>query len=289
MEINTVERKVALDLCETLGFTINNTPGTADIKPKALGMRGREIDFDAIQPTDRRNNVQAKKRKRVDLGEIAGTAEENPVSIGHGNDVGHNEEFIKLDVGQGQDYEALNYNHKTRRKLRRALDGAQVQKEMLVRQRAIDHLKSNGVDPPVELTTKPKPDNVRGVRILENGATETAKQERVRARVELAEFNQASRVLRKQAKQCAVEAGLRKHAALTGRLPLNEKSISADEFPLPAHIAADAAAVPALASSADNKDDAEGVVSARFSEQSSMESKDESGSPAGSTSPSSID
>lgn len=289
VEINSVERKIALNLCETLGFTVANTPGTDDIKPRALGMRGREVDFDAIQIGDRQGDVQPKKRKRVDLGEVAQQAQENLVPVRRSEKPVDDEEFIKLDVGQGQDHEALSYNHKLRRKLRRALDGAQVQKEMLVRQRAIDYLKSNGTEPPTELSTNAKPTNVRGMRILESGATETAKQERVRARVELAEFNLASRVLRKQAKQCAIEAGLRKYAVLTGRLPLNEKVVHADQFPLPPHIAADAAAIPELANSTDNKRDVEEATPASYADQSSTESSDDSEKSAGATSPSSVD
>lgn len=289
MEINTAERKVALELCESLGFTVDNTSGTEDIKPRALGMRGKEVDFDAIQIGDRQGDVKPSKRKRVDLGEVADNAQENLVRVRRDTKPTDDEDFIKLDIGQGQDHEALNYNHKLRRKLRRALDGAQVQKEMLVRQRAVEHLKSKGTEPPAELTTNAKPLNVRGMRILENGAMETAKQERVRARVELAEFNLASRVLRKQAKQCAIEAGLRKHAALTGRLPLNERSVNADKYPLPPHIAASAAEIPELAGLADTKRDIEGRVLPEQAYQLSTESNDESEGSAGTTSTSSVD
>ncbi|KAL8760240.1 MAG: hypothetical protein Q9184_003397 [Pyrenodesmia sp. 2 TL-2023] len=290
VEINTAERKVALELCESLGFTVDNTSATKDIKPRALGMRGKEVDFDAIQIGHRQGDVKPSKRKRVDLGEVADNARENLVPFRHDRKPTDDEDFIKLDIGQGQEHEVLNYNHKLRRKLRRALDGAQVQKEMLVRQRAAEHLKSKGMEPPAELTTNAKPINVKGIRILENGAMETAKQERVKARVELAEFNLASRVLRKQAKQCAVEAGLRKHAALTGRLPLDEKSVNADDYPLPPHIAASAAEIPELAGFADNKRDFEGtVLAAEQAYQFSTESNDESEGSAGTTSTSSVD
>ncbi|KAI4136347.1 MAG: hypothetical protein LQ341_005665, partial [Variospora aurantia] len=272
VEINNVERRIALDLCGTLGFTVANTPGAEDIKPRALGMRGKEVDFDAIQAGDRPGNVVSKKRKRVDLGEVAVRAHESLVPVRDDGNAADNEDFIQFAVDRGQDHEVLNYNHKLRRKLRRALDGAQVQKEMLVRQRTLEYLEGNGVAAPVELTTSAKPINVRGVRILENGATETAKQERLRARVELAEFNLASRELRRQAKQCAIEAGLRKHAALTGRLPL--KSISANESSLPPHITASAAAVPALIAPPHNKRDAHVDALDDRSGESSLESHD---------------
>ncbi|KAL8955833.1 MAG: hypothetical protein Q9193_006451 [Seirophora villosa] len=270
VEINNVERRIALKLCETLGFTISNTPGAKDIKPRALGMRGKAVDFGAIEAGDRPGNVVSKKRNRIDLGEIAVKPHESLVPRRYDDNAMGNEDFIKFAVGGGEDHEVLNYNHKLRRKLRRALDGAQVQKEMRVRQRTMEYLEGNGVAPPLELTTSAKPVNVRGVRILENGATETAKQERLRARVELAEFNLASRELRKQAKQCAIEAGLRKHAALTGRLPL--RSISPPGTRLPPHIAASAAAVSALAVSADNKCDAPFNALDDGSGQSSLES-----------------
>ncbi|KAI4170119.1 MAG: hypothetical protein LQ346_008897, partial [Caloplaca aetnensis] len=289
VEINTVERKVALELCESLGFTVDNTSGTADITPRALGMRGKEVDFNAIPIVNPRGDLKPKKRKRVDLGGASDHARENLVPVKHDPKPADDADFIKLDIGEGQDHEAMNYNHKLRRKLRRALDAAQVQKEMLVRQRAVEHFNSEGKDPPAELTTNTKPINVRGMRILENGAMETAKQERVRARVELAEFNLASRVLRKQAKQCAIEAGLRKHAALTGRLPLNERSVNADEYPLPPHIAAGAAEIPELAGSADAKRDIERTGPAGHAYQSSIESDDGPDESAGATSASSVD
>jgi len=41
----------------------------------------------------------------------------------------------------------------------------------------------------------------------------------VRSRLELAEFNKAARVLRKQAKEIAMEAGLRVYAEMTERIP----------------------------------------------------------------------
>jgi hypothetical protein len=75
------------------------------------------------------------------------------------------------------------------------------------------------MDVPPELDTPAKPIHKRGQRVLENGTLETDKAERVRLRIELAEFNNAARVLRKQAKAIAIEAGLRVHAELTGLMP----------------------------------------------------------------------
>lgn len=83
--------------------------------------------------------------------------------------------------------------------------------------------------------------------ILENGGTEPAKQERVRARPELAEFNKASKVLGRQAKQCAMEAGLRKHAASTGRLSSGNPVTSTDNTRLPLYINASAVQAQVIA------------------------------------------
>ncbi|KAL8790547.1 MAG: hypothetical protein Q9213_000569 [Squamulea squamosa] len=236
VEVNEAERRAALTLCQTLGFTIANTPGVEDIKPGALGMRGMEVDFDAIKTAKRQGDVEPTRNKRVDLRAVAKTVDETYAATNRVRTAEDSEPFIKLDIGEGQDHEAMNLNHKLRRKLRRAIDNAQIQKEMLVRQRTLDRLEVKGIAPPDELKTGGKAKNIPGMRVLENGATETAKQERVRARVELAEFNNASKVLRRQAKQCAIEAGLRKHAALTGRLPQGDRSTNIDSPSMPAYI-----------------------------------------------------
>ncbi|KAL8768122.1 MAG: hypothetical protein Q9209_005585 [Squamulea sp. 1 TL-2023] len=251
VEVNEAERMAALRLCENLGFTIANTPGTEDIKPRALGMRGREVDFGAIKAGKRQGDVGPTRNKRVDLGAVAKTVDETYVPTDRVHTSTESEPFIKLDIGEGQDHEAMNFNHKLRRKLRRAIDNAQIQKEMLVRQRTLDQLEAKGIAPPDELKTGGKAKNIPGMRILESGATETAKQERVRARVELAEFNNASKVLRRQAKQCAIEAGLRKHAALTGRLPLVHQSTSTDSPSIPAYIKDSAIQAQATAAAAE--------------------------------------
>lgn len=251
VEVNEAERRTALSLCEILGFTVSNTPSTEDIKPRALGMRGREVDFAAIQAGKRQGDVEARKDKRVNLGQIAKSVNETYVTAHQVRRSEGSETFIKLDVGEGQDHEALNLNNKLRRKLRRALDNAQIQKELLVRQRTIDHLEARGIALPNELKTDGKAKNIKGVRILENGATETAKQERVRARVELAEFNNASKVLRRQAKQCAIEAGLRKHAALTGRLSPGNRVTSTENTPQPPYIKASAVQAQVIAAAAE--------------------------------------
>jgi len=195
-----------------------------DIKPKLQGMKGKTVNFDKIEMAGSINGVKPKaatsnlKRKRVDLSTAvdASSTYIAPTEARNGEDLG---DFIEFDAGDGQDYEALNYNHRLRRKLRRALEDVEMRKESLVREQVRKLCLENGVDVPPELNTPVRPVHKRGERVLENGTLETAKAERVRSRLELAEYNNASRVLRKQAKQIAVEAGLRLHAELTGLLP----------------------------------------------------------------------
>ena len=181
VEVNEAGRRTPLSLCETLEFTIANTPGTEYIKPRTLGMRGREVDANAIPAGKVQSNVEERRGKRVDLGEVAKTVNETYVPVDDVRDSVNNQPFNKFDVSESQDHEALNLNHKLRRKLRRALDNAQIQKELLVRQRVVDHLKAKGIVLPNELLTDDKATNFKGTRILENGATETTKQEQARA------------------------------------------------------------------------------------------------------------
>ena len=204
-----------------------------DIKPKALGMRGLHVDFDSPELTEKLNSVRPKpianiKKKRVDLSQIADYGEERIAPVGD-RGASDAEEFIKLDVGMGQDHEAVSYNHRLRRKLRRAIESCQIRKELLVRQRAIELCNEKGLKPPVELSTPAKPIHDRGQRALENGTLETAKAERVRLRLELAEFNKAARVLRKQAKQIAMESGLRVYAEMTGRIPSTSRATKGEK------------------------------------------------------------
>lgn len=193
-------------------------------------MKGVEVDFDAIEIGESRSDVKPKKaNSRVNLGDVPNHAKAEYIPATRQGEDGEPEDFIKLDVGEGQDFETLNYNHKLRRKLRRAIDNAEIRKEMLVRHRACDYCNEKNIEVPPELTTPYKAINVKGQRILENGTFETAKQERVRARMELAEFNSQMRILRKQAKEAAIYAGLRKHAELTGKIKSSELSIKQEE------------------------------------------------------------
>ncbi|MCJ1427301.1 hypothetical protein MMC29_005204 [Sticta canariensis] len=228
--VNKVDRKAALDHCMQLGFTLANTPGVGAIKPRVKGLKGIKVDFDAIDIGESRNTIKSEtNKKRVDLDEVPNHVRTNDIPTGVPRNSEEQEEFIKLDVGESQEHESLQYNHRFRRKLRRTIDDVQVRRELLVRQRALDHYAGKSEGPPAVLLTPPKPLNVRGRRILENGALETAKQERVWKREESSEKNRAARILRQQAKQVAVEAGLQKHAELTGRLPSRGLPVSGEE------------------------------------------------------------
>ena len=221
---------MALELCAALDFTLGNTVGVDEVKPRALGMKGIDVDFDAIEVGESRTDVKPKKANgRVNLGDVPDHTKAEYINTGEQRDDVELQDYIRLDVGEGQDFERLNYNHKLRRKLRRAIDNAEIRKEMLVRQRALDLYHEKNIEVPPELNTPCKPINIKGQRILENGTFETAKQERVRARMELAEFNIQMRILRKQAKEAAIYAGLRKHAELMGRIPSTGPPIKEEE------------------------------------------------------------
>jgi hypothetical protein len=82
----------------------------------------------------------------------------------------------------------------------------------------LEHCLNNDVEPLEELKKPYERVVLKIPRVLEDGSLETEKQARVRKMLELAEYNKAAKVLRRQAKQVATEAGLRKHAELTGRI-----------------------------------------------------------------------
>ena len=233
--MNLAERQRAMQVCAKLGFTLNNVEGVQDIKPKALGMRGKEIDFDVLEIGARPSELKVKDEKtaeklregvpksnRVDLSRVADESRTKVLASNGGSPpTGMEGDFVSLDFGggaaDGQEFEALNYNHKLRRKLHRAIEAAQIQKEFLVRAKAKEHCEKNGIPVPPELTEEYKPIKLSGRRTLEDGSIETEKQERVRKRLELAEYNKAAKVLRQQAKAEAIEAGLRLFAQLTGK------------------------------------------------------------------------
>jgi hypothetical protein len=234
IEVNLAERQRAMQVCGELGFTLSNVEGVQDIKPKALGMKGKEIDFDILEIGARPSELKVKDEKiarqlrqgasksnRVDLGRVVDESRTKVLTSDGAAPMSMEGDFVSLDFGggtaDGQEFEALNYNHKLRRKLHRAIEAAQIQRELLVRARAKEHCENNGIPVPPELAIEYKPIKLSGRRILEDGSIETEKQERVRKRLELAEYNKAARVLRQQAKAEAIEAGLRLFAQLTGK------------------------------------------------------------------------
>jgi Small acidic protein family len=233
IEVNLAERQRVMEVCAELGFTLDNVEGVADIKPKALGMKGQEVDFDIFEIGDRPSQLRIKDEKRaqelkdgkakgnrVDLSKVADESKTKVLTSDGLTPAGLEGDFVSLDFGgamDGQQFETLNYNHKLRRKLHRAIEAAQIQKELLVRAKAKEHCESKGIEVPPELAAEYKPIRLAGRRILEDGTLETEKQERVRKRLELAEYNKAAKVLRQQAKAEATEAGLRLFAELTGK------------------------------------------------------------------------
>ena len=71
VDINILERKAALEYCTALGFTLTNATGVDDIKPRALGMKGIEVDFDAIEIGGSRGDVKPKRaNSRVNLDHV---------------------------------------------------------------------------------------------------------------------------------------------------------------------------------------------------------------------------
>ncbi|KAL9589414.1 MAG: hypothetical protein Q9203_001801 [Teloschistes exilis] len=217
VEVNEAERRVTLDLCSVLGFTIDNTRGTEDIRPRVLGMHGQEIDFDAIEGKHHRRHWRASGRKYVDLRGARECTTESLI-MAEDPEVTEDQDFIKLDKNAGQGQGASNYNGKLRQKVHRAVDHAQAQKEKLVRQRAILLFKARNKRIPLELKTSCKVQNIKA-------------------------FNDASKVLRKQAKHHAVESGLRKHAEVTGILPEHSQLTGSGTLPMPAHISTTAASL----------------------------------------------
>ncbi|KAI9674667.1 MAG: hypothetical protein M1817_001570 [Caeruleum heppii] len=233
VELNNAERAAALARCAELGFALENVEGVAEVQPKVLGMKGVEMDFEAFEARTKTSKVGTKngksdpksrmvKSNRVDLSLVSDERRARMLQPEAEQADAYPGDFVSLDVGGGPDHQELNYNHKLRRKVHRAIEAAQIEKETLVRQKTIEYCEANNLEVPVELKTRAKAVSEKGRRILEDGRLETDKQERVRSRLELTEFNKAAKVLRRQAKERATEAGLRKFAELTGRLPVRE-------------------------------------------------------------------
>lgn len=238
VQVNVKNRKDALDAAAALGFTLENVEGVDEIQPKTLGTKGLQVDFNKLEyDGDRPSGLRILDGKprskpqgnRVDLGAVPDESQARPVfsrdhaSGANASTLGQ-QDFVGFgqEASQGHEAQAISYNHKIRRKLRRAMEGAKIRQEMLVRAKAIEHCEENGLEVPATLKTPERPISTRGQRTLPSGLLETAKQERTRAKVELTEFNKQARVLRKQAKEMAIEAGIRIYLELMGRIPKRE-------------------------------------------------------------------
>jgi hypothetical protein len=238
VQVNLKNRKEALDAAAALGFTLDNVEGVDEIQPRTSGMKGMNVDFDKLEydgdgPSGLKV-IDEKPRERprgnrIDLGAVPDESHVSAVfatnhssganasALGQQDFVGFSQEAM-----EGHEAQMLTYNHQLRRKLRRAMEGAKIRREMLVRSKAIEHCAQHGLDVPAALTTPERPISIRGQRMLPSGLLETAKQERTRAKIELTEFNKQARVLRKQAKEMAIEAGIRVYLELLGRIPKRE-------------------------------------------------------------------
>ena len=235
-QVATKNRGDAMKVCEELGFTLHNVEGVAEIQPRALGMKGVDVDFAKLEFTGdtesglrvvakEQRKIEKPKGNRVDLGAIAPDTMTQAVYGPYntsGNPASLNHNFVEFGDEGGHEHHQLNFNHRLRRKLRRAMEAAQVKKELLVREAAIKHCEEKGIEVLPVLRTPAKPENIRGQRTMPDGTLETAKQERVRSRVELAEFNRNAKILRAQAKEKAIEAGIRIYLELMGRIPKRE-------------------------------------------------------------------
>ena len=208
-----------METCKSMGFTLENTPGILGIRSRAMGMRGIEVDFEAVEKGEGKSDVKPRvNRGGVDFDIASHYARTECISNELGSVQGQPDEFIQLDVGKARDFETINYNHTLHRKLRRAIDYAESEQEILERRRAVEHCAEKDFNAPATLHTGTRPICTKGQRILESGFLETAKQERGRARMELAEFNIQMRVLCRQAEEAALYAGLHKYAEVTGRI-----------------------------------------------------------------------
>lgn len=246
IEVNIAERRTAMKVCAALGFTLDNVEGVNDIQPKVMGMKGQEVDFDILEIGDRPSELRIKDKRRasetkegtakgnrIDLSRVADESKTKVLTSEGATPAGLEGDFVSLGfhggAADGQQFEALNYNHKLRRKLHRAIEAARIQKELLVRKKAKEYCEANGIEVPPELAAEYKPIRLSGRRMLEDGTIETEKQERVRKRLELAEYNKAAKILRQQAKAEAIEAGLRLFAELTGKKPPSAKEVASPE------------------------------------------------------------
>src|SRR5271170_6512205 len=115
-----------MEVCVKLGFTLDNVKGVNDIKPKALGMKGQEVDFDILEIGDRPSELNIKDEKlagelkeknfkgnRVDLSKAADDSKASLLTSDGAGPAGLDGDFISLDFGgeiaSGEQFKALNY------------------------------------------------------------------------------------------------------------------------------------------------------------------------------------
>ncbi|KAI9888312.1 MAG: hypothetical protein M1814_000587 [Vezdaea aestivalis] len=213
MELNDHDRLVALHYCDLLGFTLANTDGVNDIKPTVTGLKGIDFDWDDIEIGEGKLDFKIKRKA-----ENSFTDNSNPnlTSLGPRTSkatstaTASQSNFISFAPTETTDLGSLNY--KIRKKLQMSLDRCELEKEKHVRERALEYLTEHGMTHPPQLLTELHPKSKTGKLVLPNGLLETDKQLRIRARVELAEFNKFMKVLRAQAKEQSIYAGLKKYA-----------------------------------------------------------------------------
>ena len=47
--VTNKNRRDAMKACEELGFTLHSVEGVTEIQPRALGMKGMEVDFSKLE------------------------------------------------------------------------------------------------------------------------------------------------------------------------------------------------------------------------------------------------
>lgn len=247
LEVDERERRLAMEFCKHHGFTIENTEGTSDIKPRVLGMKGKELDVDRLEEVlhaaeeklraQRADEAKYGKHNshRVDLSKVKDEADTIFVGAGEGDAGGMDGDFVAFDFGDNDEPVAdddVNYNHKMRRKLNRAIIAAQIKKENLVRAKTLAYCKEKGLDIPEEFTASHRPCKLLNRRMLINGTIETAKQERVRRRVETAKYNELARAFRKTCKASQREAEVKAQQAILEKYKAErlEKGLPIDDL-----------------------------------------------------------
>ncbi len=103
VEIDILERRVALDHCPPMGFALANIPRITEIVTPALGMKSEKVTVDDFEVDRSRSTINVKKTTRVNLSEVMqDTGVELIPSSERTSKCKEVEELIKLDVAGGQ-------------------------------------------------------------------------------------------------------------------------------------------------------------------------------------------